>query len=76
MIIYICTEDQVLDKIFKDKTLVRKSAPFVEVLITLQRKVSKGLDRKRKKLARLVLRTIDERNGHLKNNLDVDLRIT
>ena len=37
---------------------------------------SKRLDRKRKNLVRLMLWTIDKRNGHLKNALDVDLKIT
>ena len=37
---------------------------------------SKGSDRKRKNLVRLVIRTTDERNGHLENVLDVDLKIT
>ena len=31
---------------------------------------------KRKKLVRMVLRTKDERNGHLENVLDADLKIT
>ena len=39
-------------------------------------KNSKGLDTKRKKLVRLVLRTTDERNGHIKDVLDVDMKIT
>ena len=37
---------------------------------------SKGLDRKRKKLVRLGIQTTDERNRHLENVLDVDLKIT
>ena len=56
--------------------MLRKSAPFVEVLITLQKNVSKGLDRKKKKLVRMVLQTTDEWNGHLENILDEDLKIT
>ena len=36
----------------------------------------KGLDRKRKNLVRLALRTTDEQNGYLENVLDVDLNIT
>ena len=39
-------------------------------------KYLKGSDRKSKKLVWLVLRTIDKRNGHLENVLDVDLKIT
>ena len=56
---------QVLGEIAREKTLFIKSAPYVEVLITLQKNVLKGLDRKRKNLVRLVLRTTDERNKHL-----------
>ena len=67
---------QVLGEIVREQTLLRKSAFFVEVLITLQKNVSKGLYRKRKKLVQLVLRTIDERNGHLENVLDADLNTT
>ena len=37
---------------------------------------SKGLDRKRKTLVRLVLRTTDKRNRQIENVLDVDLKIT
>ena len=37
---------------------------------------SKGLDRKRKKLVRMVLQTTDKRNGNLENVLGVDLNIT
>ena len=59
----------------KEQTLFRKIALFVEILITLEKNVSKGLDRKRKKLMLRVLRRIDERNGHLENVLYVDLKI-
>ena len=45
-------------------------------LITLQKNISKGLDRKRKKLVLLVLQTTDKQNVHLEKNLDVDLKIT
>ena len=37
---------------------------------------SKGSERKRKHLVRMVIRTTDERNVHLRNILDVDLKIT
>ena len=67
---------QVLVEIVSEQTLMRKSAPFVEVIITLQKIVSKGLDRKSKKLVRMVLRTTDERKGHLENVSDVDMNIT
>ena len=65
-----------MEEIAREKTLLRQSAPFVEVLITLQKNASKGLDSKRKNLVRLVLQTTDEWNGHLKNVLDVNLNIT
>ena len=48
----------------------------MEILITLHKNVSKLSDRKSKNLVRLVLCTADEWNGHLKNVLDVDLKIT
>ena len=60
----------------KKQKLFRQIALFVEVLINLQKNVSKGLDRKRKNLVRLVIRTTDEQNGHLGNVLDVDIKIT
>ena len=67
---------QVLEEIVREQTLFRQSASFVEVRITLQKNVSKGLDRKRKKLVRMVLWTTDKRNGHLENVLDADIMIT
>ena len=45
----------------KEKLFIQ-SAPFVEVPITLQKNVSKGLDRKEKNLVRLVLWTTDVQN--------------
>ena len=60
----------------REQTLFRKSVPFVEIIITLQKNAPKGLDRKRKKLVRLVIETTEECNGHLENVLDVDLKIT
>ena len=56
---------QVLEEIVKEETLFRKSAPFVEVLITLQNNVSKGSDKKRENIALLVVRKTDERNIYL-----------
>ena len=53
-----------------------QSTHFVEVLITLQKNVSKGSDRKRKKLLRLLIQTIDKWDGRHGNVLDVDLKIT
>ena len=66
----------VLGEIVREQTLFIQSAPFVEVLITLQKCFSKVLDRKRKKLVRLVIRTTDKRNRHLENVFDLDLKIT
>ena len=60
----------------REQTMFIKSAPFVEELITLQENDSKEFDRKREKLVRLVLQTIDEHNGHLEKKIDVDLKIT
>ena len=60
----------------REQTLYIQSALFVEVLITLQKNVTKISDTKRKNLVQLVLRTIDERNRHLEKHLDVDLKIT
>ena len=59
----------------EEQTLFIQSAIFVEVLIILQKNVSKGSDRKSKTLLHLVLRKIYKQNGHLENVLDEDLRI-
>ena len=59
----------------REKTPFRQNETFVEVIITLQKIVSKGLDRESKKLLQLVLWTTDKRNGHLENVLDADLKI-
>ena len=66
---------QVFGEITKEQILFRQSEPFVEVIITLQKNISKGLESKRKKLVRLVIETTEECNGHLENVLDVDLKI-
>ena len=63
-------------EILKEQTLFRKSALFVEVPITLQKNISKGSDRKRKKLVHMVFRTTDKRKGRHGNVLDVDMKIT
>ena len=55
--------------------LITKIAHFVDVQITFQKNVLKGYERKRKKLVRLMFRTIDKQNVRLKNALDVDLKI-
>ena len=60
----------------KEQIMFRQSAPFVEVLITLQKNVSKESNRKSKNLARMVIQTTDELNGHLENVLDMGLNIT
>ena len=67
---------QVVGEIVIEQALFRKSEPFVEELITMQKNTSKGLERKFKKLVRIVLQTTDEQNGHPENVLDVDLKIT
>ena len=59
-------EAQVFGEIVKGKTLLIQSALFLEVLITLQKNISKGSDRKRNKLVRMVLRNIDKKNRKLK----------
>ena len=68
--------DQVLGELVKEQTLFRQSEHFLEVLISLQKNISKGLDRKRKKLVRPVLRTTYKRNRRLGNVLDMDLQTT
>ena len=60
----------------KEQTLFTKSAHFVEVLITLQKNISKGSESKSKKLVRMVIWTTDKQNVRLGKNLDVDLNIT
>ena len=67
---------QVLVEIVKEKKPFIHSELFVEVLITLQKNVSKVSERKSKKLMRLVIRTTDKRNVRLGNVLDVDLKTT
>ena len=53
-----------------------QSAHFVDLISILRKNVSKGLDRKIGKLARLMFQRIDEQNVHLGNALHVDLKIT
>ena len=60
----------------KEQKLFRQSTLFVQVLSTLQKHVSKGLDKKRKNLVRLVIPTLDKHNGRLETFLDVYLKIT
>ena len=60
----------------KGHMLFKQSAYFVEVLISLHNNVSKGLERKGKKLTRLMLHPIDKWNVRLGNALDMDLNIT
>ena len=67
---------QGLVDIVREHTLFRKSARSVEVIIILRKNVSKGLERKRRKLARLMFHLTEIRNVRLGNALDVDLNIT
>ena len=67
---------QGLVDIIRGHTLSIQSAHFVELITILWKKNSKGLDRKRRKLARLVIRLTDIRNVRLVNAIDVDLDIT
>ena len=67
---------QVLVGIVKGHILFKQSAHFLEVLITMQNNVSKGQERKMKKLARLMFHPIEKWNVRLGNALDVDLNIT
>ena len=67
---------QVLVEIVRDQIMFRKYALFVKVLTILQKNVSKGLDRKKKKLARLMFHLTEIWNVRLRNDLDVDLNIT
>ena len=59
----------------RNKTLFKPGATFVEVIITIQKNVSKGLESKSKKLMQLVLWRTNKRNGRLENVLDIDLNI-
>ena len=69
------TSSQDVVEIVIDQKRFIQSELFVEVLIILQKNVSKGSDRKSKKLPRLVLQTIDKRNIRLGNALDADMKI-
>ena len=51
--------------IIREQILLRPNASFVEALIILQKKVSKGLKRIKKNLARMVIRTTNGLNIHL-----------
>ena len=59
----------------KEQTLFRQSALSVQVFSTLKKNNSKGSDRKRKKIKRMVIWIKDKQNGRLGNVLDVDLKI-
>ena len=67
---------QGLVDIMRDHTLFRKSAHFVEVIIILQKNASKGLESKRRQLARLMFHLTGIPNVRLGNALDVDMKIT
>ena len=62
--------------IVKEHMLLNESAHFCGVIITLRKNVSNGEESKSKKLARLMLHSIDKWNVRLGNALDVDLNIT
>ena len=64
------TEAQVLVETEKEHTLSRQSANFVDLITILRKDVLKGLDRKRRKLARLMFHLTDIRNVRLGNALD------
>ena len=63
-------------EIVKYQILLRQGEIFVEVLISVQKNISKGSNRKRKNLVWMVIRITDEGNVRLGNDLDVDLKIT
>ena len=67
---------QGLVDIMRGHNMSRQSAHFVEVRIILRKNVSKGLDRKSRKLARLVFHLTEIQNVRLGNAIDVDLKIT
>ena len=62
-------------EIVREQIFSRQSALFVEVLIILQKNISKGSERKRQNIVRLVIRTTDERSVCLGNVLEEDLKI-
>ena len=65
-----------MTKIVREKILSRKSELFVEVLTILQQDISKGSERRKEKLVRLVIWTTDRRNAHLSNVSYADMKIT
>ena len=62
-------------KIGRQQILFRQSVLFLEVPNILNKNVSKGSEKKREKLVRLVIRVIDVRNVRLTNFLDAYLNI-
>ena len=62
--------------IVREHILFIQSAHFEEVIIIMRKNVSKGLERKRRKLAQLMVCLTEIRNDRLGNALDVDLDIT
>ena len=56
-------------------TLSIQSKKFVDLITILPEKNSKGSDRKRKNLARLVFHLTEIQNVRLGNVIDVDLKI-
>ena len=63
-------------KIGRQQILFRQSVLFLEVPNILNKNVSKGSEKKRENIVRLMIRTTDERNVRLVNILDVDMKIT
>ena len=60
----------------RGQNLSRQGAHIVDLLTILWKNVSKGLDRKRKNLARLVFHLTEIRIVWLGNVIDTDLNIT
>ena len=69
------TATQGLVDTMRGHTLSRKSAHFVDLITILRKNVSKGSDRKRKKLTQLVFNLTEIRNVRLGNVIYVDLKI-
>ena len=67
---------QGLVDIMREHTLYRQSENVVDLIIIPRKNVSKGLDRKGRKLARLMFHLTGIWNVRLGNALYVDLKIT
>ena len=71
----LTTVSQVLVDKMRNQTLSRQSAHIVDLLTILWKNVSKRPERKRRKLALLVLHLTKIRIVHFGNTLDADLKI-